>query len=99
MGSEGQLEALYRFLNNDAVTIQSVLDPHTRMTSSRCRPLKEVLVLHDTASFEFSGAREGLGRLYTSSARQGFFFHASFAVSLARDPLGVVAYPFGLPRS
>ena len=91
MGSEGQLEALYRFLNNDAVTIQSVLDPHARMTSSRCRTLKEVLVLHDTTSFEFSGAREGLGRLHTSSARQGFFFHASFAVSLARDPLGVVA--------
>ncbi len=91
MGSEGQLEALYRFLNNDAVTIESVLAPHRRMTATRCRALKDVLALHQTTSVEFSGVRTGLGRLHTSSARRGFFFHASFAVSPARDPLGVVA--------
>lgn len=91
MGSEGQLEALYRFLNNDAVNIGSILQPHTSMTTSRCRALKDVLVLHDTTSFEFSGRRQGLGRLHSRSARQGFFLHASLVVSTARDPLGVVA--------
>ncbi len=91
MGSEGQLEALYRFLNNDAVTIGSILQPHTNMATARCRALQNVLVLHDTTSFEFSSKRQGLGRLHASSAREGFFLHASLAVSTTRDPLGIVA--------
>ncbi len=91
MGPEGQLEALYRFLNNDAVKIGDVLEPHTRMTSSRCRSTNDVLVLHDTTSFEFAGKREGLGRLHAKASRQGFFLHASLAVTAARDPLGVLA--------
>ncbi|MBX3212374.1 MAG: transposase [Labilithrix sp.] len=91
MGSEAQLEALYRFLNNDAVTIGDVVRPHTSMTSSRCRSMKDVLVLHDTTSFEFTGTRQGLGRLHAKAARQGFFLHASLAVSPAREPLGIVA--------
>lgn len=67
MGSEGQLEALYRFLNDDAVTIGDVLQPHTRMTSTRCRSMNDALVLHDTTSFEFGGTRQGRG---TKAARQ-----------------------------
>ena len=91
MESEGQLEALYRFLNNDAVTISGILQPHTTMTSSRCNELKDVLVLQDTTAFEFSGTRRGLGRLHSSSARLGFLLHASLAIITARDALGVLA--------
>lgn len=61
------------------------------MTSSRCRTTNDVLVLHDTTSFEFGGTREGLGRLHTKGSRQGFFFDASLAVTPARDTLGVLA--------
>jgi hypothetical protein len=91
MGSEGQLEALYRFLNNDEVSFGQIVQPHTGMTAERCRALREVLVLHDTTSLEFTGEREGLGRLHTSSARRGFFLHASLAVTPAREPLGLLA--------
>lgn len=90
MASEGQLEALYRFLNNDEVSFGGILEAHARRTAHRCTTHRDVLVLHDTTSMEFSGEREGLGRLQTS-ARNGFFLHASLAVTRAREPLGVLA--------
>jgi len=90
MGSEGQLEALYRFLNNDDVTFEQILRPHAAMSAARCSQYANVLVLHDTTSMEFAGERQGLGRLHAGS-RNGFFLHASLAVTPARDPLGILA--------
>lgn len=90
MGSEGQLEALYRFLNNDEVSLARILRPHATMTAGRCVKHDNVLVLHDATSMEFAGVREGLGRLQTS-ARNGFFLHATLAVTAAREPLGILA--------
>lgn len=77
MRSEGQLEALYRFINNDKVSFDRIRAPHVDQTTERCRDQEEVLVLHDTTSLEFGGKREGLGRLETSAS--GFFLHASLA--------------------
>ena len=90
MASEGQLEAFYRFLNSDDVSFAGILRPHAMMTAERCDDRDDVLILHDTTSLEFTGAREGLGRLQTS-ARNGFFLHASLAVTAGREPLGVLA--------
>lgn len=90
MGSEGQLEALYRFLNNDGVSFQRILQAHARRSAQRCIERGEHLVLHDTTAMEFPGERDGLGRLETS-ARNGFFLHVSLAVTAAREPLGVLA--------
>ena len=90
MASEGQLEALYRFLNNDDVSFARILRPHAVMTAERCAEHGEVLVLHDTTSMEFTGERRGLGRLQTN-ARTGFFLHVGLAVTAARQPLGVLA--------
>ena len=39
MASEGQLEALYRFLNNDGVSFARILEPHAGMTAERCADL------------------------------------------------------------
>ena len=88
MRSEGQLEALYRFINNDKVSFDRILAPHMELTAERCRAQEDVLVLHDTTSLEFGGKREGLGRLETRAS--GFFLHASLAVTLDRKPLGVL---------
>src|ERR1700722_13008547 len=90
MASEGQLEAFYRFVNNDEVSFPRILDPHSKMTARRCTEHDDVLVLHDTTSMEFSGERHGLGRLQTS-ARTGFFLHVGLAVTAGRQPLGVLA--------
>lgn len=88
MGSEGELEALYRFLNNESLTAQKVQEPHRLRTLSRCAEEGTFLVLHDTSSFAYSGAREGLGRIHTRE--NGFFLHASLAVTRGRAALGVL---------
>ena len=90
MASEGALEALYRFLNSDDVRFAEILRPHTIRTAERCCERDSVLVLHDTTSMEFTGVRRGLGRL-ESASKNGFFLHASLAVTTAKDPLGIVA--------
>lgn len=88
MGSEGQLEALYRFLNNDQVSFDAVHAPHLEATRARCAAQKQILVLHDTTAMKFSGERDGLGR--TQTAAQGFFLHASLVVTPDRMPIGVL---------
>lgn len=93
MGSEAELTGLYRMLNNDAVTLDKVLEPHRRQTAIRCSDSGRVLVLHDTTEVEFSGAarRRGLGRLHTEND-QGLLLHAALAVAAdgSRRPLGVL---------
>src|SRR6266480_5817718 len=64
MGTEGQLEGLYRFLNNDAVTFEAVHARHAEQTGVRCQAHDQVLVLHDTTILTFNGDREGLGRIH-----------------------------------
>src|SRR5450631_904087 len=90
MGTEGQLEALYRFLNNGDVTFEAVHAPHAEQTRLRCQVQDRVLVLHDTTILKFNGDREGLGRIYEEGGTRGFRLHASLAVTPARTPLGVL---------
>lgn len=89
-GSE--LEAFYRFVENPYFDMQTVLQPHYQHTAERCSSRREILVVHDTTEFSFSGEvpRRDLGRLRHGG--QGFFGHFSLAVSadLLREPLGVV---------
>lgn len=93
MATSGDTEAFYRFVRNEKVTFEKLLEPHVRATLERAQDHAEVLIVHDTTEFRFEGAekREGLGRLTQSG--QGFLGHFSLAVSAnaERDPLGVVA--------
>jgi len=90
MRTEGQLEGLYRFLNNDEVTFEAVHAPHAEQTRLRCQGHERVLVLHDTTVLTFNGEREGLGRIHDAGATRGFRLHASLAVTPTRTPLGVL---------
>jgi hypothetical protein len=90
MRTEGQLEGLYRFLNNDEVTFEAVHAPHAEQTRLRCQAHGRVLVLHDTTVLTYSGDREGLGRIHDAGAARGFRLHASLAVTPTRTPLGVL---------
>jgi len=47
--SDGDAEALYRFLRNPRVSLRAVLEPHLAATQARCRALDEVLVIHGVA--------------------------------------------------
>jgi hypothetical protein len=87
--SDGELEGIYRFFGNEAVSANAILEPHIAATMERARQAELCLVVHDTTDFEFSGHRDGLG--LTSGNRQGFYAHFAMAVlpGPERIPLGI----------
>jgi len=93
--SDGELEGVYRFLGNERVTAEKILEPHSEATQARAGD-GELLVLHDTTAFAFrGGTRSGLGHLNRfggAQSKQGFFGHFAFAVTNdeRREPLGVL---------
>jgi hypothetical protein len=93
LGDGAGLEAAYRFLGNDAVEPDAVLEPHGRETVARCLEQRDVIVAHDTTDFVFPGEkRRGLGRM-RGRLERGFFAHVALAVShdARREPLGVLS--------
>src|SRR5258708_26297580 len=94
MRTEADLEATYRFLNNEAVTPEGILAPHVAATRARARDAATVIVAHDTTECSFSSEREGLGRI--NDGGHGVFAHLALAVAPATpeqhiaDPLGIV---------
>ena len=92
LGSRAELEAFYRFVNNDAFDAAAVSKPHR--TATLCRALasdEDVAVIHDTTVVEFrgEGTRDGMG--YTSAVnRQGFLAHVSLCLGATSGlPFGV----------
>jgi IS4 transposase len=91
---DGELEALYRFVNNDRVELEPLLAPHFRQTARRAAQSGRVLVIHDTTGFSFGGEtrRKGLGRMKRAGehAAQGFYAHVALVASSETGaPLGV----------
>jgi len=94
MSDDGELEALYRFLNNERVDLESLLAPHFRETARRAEESGQVLVIHDTTGFSFGGVtrRTGLGRMKQAGEHtaQGFYGHVALVASSETGaPLGV----------
>jgi hypothetical protein len=86
--SESELEAFYRFLRNEKVSRQKLLEPHVQNTVERIRRLDTaVLCLHDTTTFTFEG-RGGLGLI--EGGVRGFLAHCSLAVTAEGTPLGAL---------
>jgi transposase-like protein/DDE family transposase len=90
-GNDANLEATYRFLNNDRITPEEILAPHTRQTVRRATSVERLVVAHDTTEFNFGRfEREDLGRVGRGKSF-GFYGHFSIAVDFStREPLGVV---------
>lgn len=91
--SDGDTEALYRFLRNRRVSLAAIMEPHLEATGARCRALGEVLVIHDTTEMSFPGEQKRLGLTQLGPRRQGFWWHTALAVSAEglRAPLGLLA--------
>lgn len=91
MGSPADLEGCYRFLNNEAVTMNRLLKPHIDQTVQRATECDRVLALHDETTFRFDHAdqREAVGEL--RSGGPGFYGRFSLLVDGDRKarPLGV----------
>lgn len=92
MDDDAELEAFYRFVNNERVEGELLLEPHARATAERVAAVRgDVLVIHDTTVFSFGGEtrRAGLGRI--KKGGQGFSAHVGLVVAAADGaPLGVV---------
>lgn len=88
------MEGFYRLLSNPKVTWEALFQPHREATAARVAGFDEVLALHDTSVFPFTGEkkRKGLGRLRKSG--HGFLGHFSLVVSAdqQREVLGIVGF-------
>lgn len=95
MGSDAELEGLYRLLNNEHVSAADLLKPHCAQTVERVKskPEQVLVVAHDTTGLEFAGdGRTGLGPMLKSE--RGFYAHFSLAVNPdeRREPLGILSF-------
>jgi transposase-like protein/DDE family transposase len=79
MKTEADLEGFYRFLANESVTPEALLQPHVQATIERASAQAEILIVHDASQFTYSTERNGLGRLNRSG--HGFVGHLSVAVT------------------
>lgn len=87
-----EIQAAYRFLDNDRVDAATVLAPHRDATLQRIRQHAVVIVAQDTTEIDITRKQErmlGAGPL-GDDARRGFFNHALLALTPDKLVLGIV---------
>ena len=91
-----KMQAAYRFLSNDDVEFETLLQPHYAATEERISDVGEgavVLVAQDTTSVNYSALEttDGLGPIGTTvDGAQGLHLHSSLAMTEQGVPLGFV---------
>jgi hypothetical protein len=85
-------EACYRFFDNEAVTPQSLVEPHIHATWERVKEFDVALLVQDTTELDLTRPTQqvhGAGPM-DSDARRGAFFHPLMAFACDGVPLGLV---------
>lgn len=89
-GGWAETVAAYRFLEQEKVGWRDILAPHWQCTETRMAACPVVLCLQDTTELDFNGRQAaGLGPL-SYEAQRGLYLHPTYAVTPAREPLGVL---------
>jgi hypothetical protein len=93
-GNDSELEAAYRFFKNQNLDFDTLLRPHVANTVERAKRFDgDVLCIHDSTAFVFSGQRRDLG--FVNKNNSGFLGHFTLVATRAPDgtpvPLGVAA--------
>lgn len=89
-GGWAETQAAYRFLAQEDIEWCDILTPHIACTKARMQAHPVVLCLQDTTELNFNGQEiAGLGPL-SYEAQRGMYVHPTYAVSLSREPLGVL---------
>jgi Transposase DNA-binding/Transposase Tn5 dimerisation domain/Transposase DDE domain len=86
-----EMEAAYRFFDNDKVTLDKVLAPHVARTCERMAEQKVVLLVQDTTEIDLTRPEQevkGAGTL--DGSRSGFLLHEMHAFTPEGIPLGTV---------
>ena len=88
--ASAELEAFYRFVESPYVNSDALLKPHIAASVQRSSNVGDIIIVHDTTEFVFSGKRDGLApaEKYKSTS---YFAHASLAFRKDNtQPLGVL---------
>ena len=86
-------KAAYRFLDNEKVHWQAILEPHYAATEARVREQALVLVAQDTTSLNYSTHThtQGLGPIGSQSEQvRGLMVHDTMAFTAQGIPLGLL---------
>ena len=85
-------EAFYRLVNNEAVTLEALLGPHSAQTIARAAQDDEpTIIAIDKTQFVFEGEGEREGLEWISDNKQAFEAFFALAVSPSRRSHGVLA--------
>src|SRR5262245_48631931 len=90
-GGRAEMKAAYRFFDNDKVTFDKVLAPHTASTMERLTKQELVLLVQDTTEIDLTRPSQevkGAGEL--DGSRRGALLHEMHAFSPDGIPLGSV---------
>jgi len=90
-GGRAEMEAAYRFFDNEKVTFDKVLEPHIARTRLRLAEQQVALLVQDTTEIDLTRPEqnvEGVGTL--DGARLGFLLHTMHAFTTEGIPLGTV---------
>jgi hypothetical protein len=92
-GDRAKTKAVYRFLDNEEVSLARLLEPHQQKTLERMREHQVVLAVQDTTSLNYTAHTdtEGLGRIGPNSAGAlGIIVHDTLAITPRGLALGVL---------
>ena len=89
-GGWGDTRAAYRLFENERCDWREIIQTHGCRAMSRMAEQEVVLCIQDTTELDFNGQKiEGLGPL-SYEAQRGMYVHPTYAVSVDREPLGVL---------
>ncbi len=89
--ARAEMEAAYRFFDNDKVSPEKILEPHVEATRRRISQSDLVLLVQDTTEIDLTRPDQqvkGAGPM-DSEARRGAFFHPLKAFDSDGLPLGI----------
>jgi len=90
-GGRAEMEAAYRFFDNDKVTFDKVLGPHIDQTVRRLADQDVALLVQDTTEVDLTRPeQEVVGAGTLDGSRRGFLLHLLHAFTPQGVPLGTV---------
>lgn len=91
--NRAKTKAAYRFLDHEATTMHTLLQPHYRATQQRIQGQEVVLAVQDSSFLNYTTrtTTQGLGPIGTTvDGPQGLVLHSTLTFSLKGRPLGFV---------
>ena len=89
-----ETQAAYRFFDNDTVTPEGLLRPHSDATARRLAAHPVVLILQDTTELDFTTHPPRDARCLNETHRFGVYAHVHVAITPERWNLGVLGMDY-----